>query len=82
MAGLAPEAVHFFKFILILALYSLCMTLFVRSFSPIVLQYLADFPRCLEFSIRNTVSKRWHRHPPVGLVCPIPDDLCRLFRPS
>ena len=30
MAGLAPEAVHFFKFLLILVLYSLAMTLFVR----------------------------------------------------
>ncbi|KAF8188323.1 ABC-2 type transporter-domain-containing protein [Pholiota molesta] len=28
MAGLAPDAVNFFKFLLILVLYSLCMTLF------------------------------------------------------
>jgi len=30
MAGLAPSAENYFKFILILVLYSICMTLFVR----------------------------------------------------
>ena len=29
MAGLSPNAAHFFKFLLILVLYSLAMTLFV-----------------------------------------------------
>ena len=33
MAGLAPDAAHFFKFLLILVLYSLAMTLFVRFLS-------------------------------------------------
>jgi len=32
MAGLAHDAVHFFKFLLVLVLYSLAMTLFVRLF--------------------------------------------------
>lgn len=30
MAGLAHDAAHFFKFLFILVLYSLAMTLFVR----------------------------------------------------
>ena len=29
MAGLAPDAAHFFKFLFILVLYTLAMTLFV-----------------------------------------------------
>jgi len=39
MAGLAPDAAHFFKFLLILVLYSLAMTLFVRSLSnyPVII---------------------------------------------
>lgn len=83
MAGLAPEAVHFFKFILILVLYSLCITLFVRLLSLLsVLQGLADLLRSSEFFLRDTVPKRRHRYPPVGFVCFIPDDLRRLLRPS
>ena len=33
MAGLAPDAAHFFKFLFILVLYTLAMTLFVSSSS-------------------------------------------------
>ena len=32
MAGLAHDAAHFFKFLFILVLYTLAMTLFVRAF--------------------------------------------------
>lgn len=32
MAGLAPDAAHFFKFLLILVLYTLALTLFVSIF--------------------------------------------------
>lgn len=40
MAGLAPEAVNFFKFLLVLVLYSICMTLFVRTRSQSYLREL------------------------------------------
>ena len=30
MAGLAPHPANFFKYLLILVLYTICMTLFVR----------------------------------------------------
>jgi hypothetical protein len=35
MGGLAPHAANFFKFLLILVLYTICMALFVSSFPPL-----------------------------------------------
>jgi hypothetical protein len=35
MAGLAPDAAHFFKFLLILVLYTIAMTLWVRAPVPV-----------------------------------------------
>lgn len=77
MAGLAPEAVHFFKFILILVLYSLCMTVFVRRLS--INSYNAGsrliFHMLQELPVRHAVPKRRNRHPSIGPGCSVPDDI-------
>ena len=39
MGGLAPHAANFFKFLLILVLYTICMALFVSTFFLLSLSY-------------------------------------------
>ena len=78
MAGLAPHAANFFKFLFILVLYTLAMALYVSCFPHhwwLVLNAL------LELLIGNILLQRWNRHP---AFCPdgfVPNDLCRVFRP-
>jgi hypothetical protein len=51
MAGLSPDAAHFFKFLLMLVLYSLAMTLFVSFFlflcEPFFIQVADNFQNFL-----------------------------------
>jgi hypothetical protein len=81
MAGLAPDAARYFKFLFILVLYTLVMTLFVRPVSSHNLLVLISFCM-LELSARDLVHKRGHRYPSVSTYCTVPDDLCRFFCPS
>jgi hypothetical protein len=40
MAGLAADAAHFFKFLFILVLYTLAMTLFVSDISCVISRHI------------------------------------------
>jgi hypothetical protein len=65
MAGLAPDAAHFFKFLFVLVLYTFAMTLFVgSSFSvlPIDSQMFAEFPACLH------IPQWWYCHSVIGAI--------------
>jgi hypothetical protein len=81
MAGLAPDAALYFKFLFILVLYTLSMTLFVRSISCLVLMY-SSLLRPLELPPRDSVQQWRHRDPSFSAHRSIPDDLCGFFRPS
>lgn len=73
MAGLAHDASHFFKFLFILVLYTLVMTLFVRPFcmhmfGPSLVA--TELPSC------NTLPQWGYRNPYLGSRSVVPDDLC------
>lgn len=55
MAGLAPDAEHFFKFLFILVLYTLAMTLFVRLYPFPLLQCFLLTPFLTEFPPWNSI---------------------------
>lgn len=81
MAGLAQDAAHFFKFLFILVLYTLAMTLFVSAVPPHGCTIAARLTLCgLELPPRMPVPQRRHCDPPVRVDCAIPDDVCRLLR--
>ena len=65
MAGLAPDAAHYFKFLFILVLYTFAMTLFVSlSFSvlPIASKVHTEFSACLH------IPEWWYCHFVIGTV--------------
>ena len=78
MAGLAHDPAHYFKFLFILVLYTLCMTLFVSLNFPI---RPASADPSAELPPRDTLPKRRYRHPHFGAFGALPDDLRGLLRP-
>lgn len=77
MAGLAPEAAHFFKFLFVLVLYSLAMTLFVCS--PSYQLHKTDSNFYAEFFTWNILKQWRHCDTLLGVVGTIPNDICRIF---
>ena len=82
MAGLAPHAANYFKFLLILVLYTISMALFVRaslSPSPFFFVWLTllgqEFPPWLSHIGRRPRDPSQRDN---GLV---PNDVCGLLRP-
>lgn len=78
MAGLAHDAAHFFKFLFILVLYSLAMTLFVRP-APLPPSRNAK-PGLVEFPSCDRVPQRGDRHPVFGAHRALPDDVRGILR--
>ena len=80
MAGLAPHAVNFFKFLLILALYTIVMTLFVRIFlfyrsSRLFTSASAEFPP-------RSIYTQWRSRAPAGRAeRAVPDDVRGVLHP-
>ena len=80
MAGLSPSAAHFFKFLLMLVLYTLAMTLYVSSVPSTSSQEAQTL--IPEFPARHILQKRWYRYTSLSTYGVIPNDFCRLFPPS
>ena len=81
MAGLAHDAAHFFKFLFILVLYSLAMTLFVSNRS--LIHRYTDFLTFLsgiEFPPRMFLPERWRCDPPECAIGIVPNDICWVLR--
>ena len=83
MAGLAPHAANYFKFLLILVLYTISMALFVRlSLPPLPFLFLRltllgqEFPPWL-----GHIGRR-PRDPSQRDNGTVPNDVCGLLRPS
>ena len=82
MAGLAHDAAHFFKFLFILVLYTLAMTLFVRLLPSIsILHYHLTYARHTELPPRLCLPQRRYRHPGLRTDRTVPDDVRRVLRP-
>jgi hypothetical protein len=77
MAGLAHEAANFFKFLLILVLYTLAMTVYVSHLSNQAV--LAAHARSPELSSRLPFPERWRRYPAQRPYSALSDDLCWLL---
>ena len=80
MAGLSADAAHFFKFLFVLVLYTLAMTLFVRVFVvdtclAFLTDQFAELPSC------DALPQWRHRHSHLGSDGVIPDDLRWLLCP-
>ena len=80
MAGLAADPAHFFKFLFILALYTLAMTLFVRTSPLFPSFYTFAKVNLKELPSRNRYQQRRYRHPSLRSFRALPDDICRLLR--
>ena len=76
MAGLAHDAAHFFKFLFILVLYSMAMTLFVRLL--LLLSYLSK-STLLEFPPGVSLPQRRCRHFAECTHSTLPTDLCGIL---
>lgn len=74
MAGLAHDAAHFFKFLFILVLYTLVMTLWVRILFVATRAGLTS--RITELPARNRLPQRRYRNPRLGSDGVVPNDLC------
>jgi hypothetical protein len=83
MAGLAHDAAHFFKFLFIIVLYTLVMTLFVRRYIVyrILPPLITDRPYHTELLIRNAIPKRRDCHSTFRTFRTLPDDLCWFLCP-
>jgi hypothetical protein len=71
MAGLAPDAAHYFKFLLVLVLYAFAMTLFVGSSFSVLLTYSKT---SAELPARLYIPQRRYRHSVVGVIQSIHDE--------
>lgn len=81
MAGLAHDAAHFFKFLFILVLYTLAMTLYVSvDFTCIVLLHRFTCMHPVELPLGMLVHERGHSNLAERVVSIIPDDLRRILR--
>ena len=78
MAGLANDAAHFFKFLFILVLYTLAMTLFV---SDILTIFCLCRPVRPELPACHPLPQRWYCHSLICAVCSLPNDIRGFFRP-
>lgn len=80
MAGLAHDAAHFFKFLFILVLFTLVMTLFVRGVFVGTRQHLTcwhvELPAC------NTVPQWGYRDSCIRSDGVVPNDVRRFLCPS
>src|SRR5882757_1771134 len=81
MAGLAHDAAHFFKFLLIIVLYTLIMTLFVRFCYLILPRLIIYRSYRAEFPLGNAISERRDCDSPFRSFCTLPDDLCWFLCP-
>jgi hypothetical protein len=83
MAGLAPHPTNFFKFLLILVLFTIAMTIFVRSFpSPrLFIKPILTPVRPAEFPTRSIYIQRRSRPPARRADWAIPNDVCGVLRP-
>ncbi len=79
MAGLAHDAAHFFKFLFILVLFSLAMTLFVRTLPPLS-DLGSSLTPALELPSRLSIHKRGRRYPLERTGGTLSNDIRRLFR--
>ena len=79
MAGLAPHAANFFKFLLILVLYTIAMTIFVRSFHACT-ETDPDV-RAAEFPPRSSYIQRRSRTIAQRAERAIPNDVRGFLRP-
>ena len=80
MAGLAHDAAHFFKFLFILVLYTLAMTLFVRlSQYPLPSHSRLTYARHTELPPRLRLPQRRHRHSGLRTDRAVPDDVRRVL---
>lgn len=79
MAGLAHDAAHFFKFLFILILYSLAMTLFVSPLRNTICPH-SNTQLPPEFPPGDSLPEWRHRDTPLCSLCSLSDDFCWLFR--
>ncbi len=79
MAGLAPHAANFFKFLFVLVLYSMAMTLFVSILTQDTGTSLDLHP--LELFAWHPVPERRHCYPTLSVDGTVSDDICRFLRP-
>jgi hypothetical protein len=78
MAGLAPHAANFFKFLFVLVLYSMAMTLFV-SHSKLKCEPFTELGPKIEFFAWYIIREWGHRYLTLSFVCAIPDDVRRFL---
>lgn len=78
MAGLAHDAAHFFKFLFILILYSLAMTLFVSPLLHTISPH-SNTQLPPEFPLGDSLPEWRHCDTPLCSLCSLSDDFCWLF---